>query len=386
MFHVDWKYRGENDRILLLLPPITQSLTSIDKHPLLVQKIRTTIQQLFSKESLQFIVAHVPFFESKNFKQIEWMETIYGVEVRFLNSLAQLIDRNFSDHISNECIYLVKDEKEWIESRAPWEWYFNVCIVEQLYQYYDSASKCLQEEFKYDGEVTVGANYVYDTVFASLNMTKKIPFNNGNILRSLVGINSDFNEGDIVLIVGKIGTYESKQLTKYIESYVKECRLTAFYTCGHPKDTYLELFEEHPEIKYHAWTPSELNPSYIEWLWAKLQKHGPKYNSYVFLGTFSMQESVQTLWEKLEKPLLKACIYTPESWSSLHVNSKLCEKYPFWITFEPFGLLDYFLNGEFQIKGEIENPSNSDDEGGSSVPVQTKKLNSSVNDDCNNCN
>jgi hypothetical protein len=361
MFQVHWKYRGQHDRILLLMPPIIQSLDTIEKHPFMLQKCRTTLQQLCTQDSIQFIVAHIPSLNTSHFKSIERIEEIYGIEVRILESLSLLIDKNYEPYLTNECLYLLKNSDEWLKSITPWEWYFNVCIVDQLHQYYDASSKLLQEDFKYDGEVTVGANYVYESVCASLNMSKKITINE-NILRTLVGMQSDFNEGDVVLMIGTIGDYEKRELRHLLDTYIKECRLTAVYMFGHARDTYKDIFEEFPEVEYHTYTQPLIDKTMMEWLWTKFKKHGPRYNSYVFIGSYTIESSNVTTWETLEKPFLKACIYTPEAWSSLHPSNILHEKHPFTITLEPFGLLHYFLNGNFQIE-EDEDKNNDDDNG-----------------------
>lgn len=367
MFQVHWNYRGNHDRILVLMPPLIQSLHTIEKHPYLLQKIRTTLHQLCFKDTIQYVVMHIPFLDTKHFSTIEQLEIIYGIEIRFLDSLSLLIDRKYTPYLTNECVYLLKNTDEWTESITPWEWYFNVCIVEQLYKYYDASSKLIQDDFKYDGEVTVGANFVYESVCASLNMTKKISFD-GNILRNLAGIHSDFNEGDVVLIVGKIGSFESKELYKLLTNYIQECRLTSLYLFGHPKDSYKALFEEYPEVGYHSYMNTCIDKRMMEWLWEKFKKHGPKYNTFVFLGAFEIEESNIPTWEALEKPYLKACMYTPESWSSLHPALIIKDKHPYMVTIEPFGLLHYFLEGSFQIKeGDESEDKNDDDDDNTSI-------------------
>lgn len=377
MFHVDWKYHGKDDRVLLLLPPFTKSVTSIEKNPAFLSKIRTTIRQLCSNENIRYIVAHIPYFHNFTFELLEQLEVVYGVEIRILQSLVQLTDKSYTEHISNECIYLLKNENEWVESLAPWEWFFDVCINEQLYQYYDTTSKLIKTDFHGDNEISVGANYVHDSVYASLHMTKKIPFD-GNMLRTLAGMHQDFNEGDIVLTIGTLGSYETKELPKIIERYLQESRLTAIYVFGKFQEKIHELMSEYPEIIYHSYTQTIVETHMIEWLWAKYKKHGPKYNSYVFIGSFEIEEESMSVWESLEKPYLKACIYTPESWNSFHPKSCVNGKFPYMISTEPIGLLDYFIDGQFQISEKETDADDYDD-------YDNDNDNNNSNDKCSGC-
>lgn len=354
MFRVEWKFRGNNDRVLVLLPPITDSMNSILENPYPLQQLRTTLLQLRSQENIKYVVVYIPFLDVSQFKNIELFERIYGVEMRLLETLSQLSNAKYIEHLTNECVYLLKNNRDWLDLSAhpqTFERMFDVCITEQLYKSYDPISKMLRTSIKQhcEKEFTVGANFVKECISANLHMSKRIPFE-PNILASLGCMHQDDNEGDIVLILGNLGVFEHRHISAIVEAYLKECRLTAVYVYGNCKELLKPLMEQYPEISFQHYNNNLIEPDMIKWLWGKLKRHGPKTNTFVFLGKFEIDEAHSSMWEELEKPYLRACIFTPESWTTLHTKANIIqEKHAFLTTFEPIGLLEYFIDEVLQI-------------------------------------
>ena len=64
----------------------------------------------------------------------------------------------------------------------------------------------------------------------------------------------------------------------------------------------------------------------------------------MFWGAFEFtNEDTYGIWQKLESSALQSCVFTPESWHSLHENG-MSKKESFVLTLEPIGLLYNITN------------------------------------------
>jgi hypothetical protein len=319
---VEWNYKAEHDRVLVLLPPLSSNGPSCA--PPAVQR---TLQNLCSKESLKYILVYIPFFDPRDYEQRCLFEAYYGHELRLIPRLEKLLDRHFPDYLTSECVYMLAQPDEWERTITPIEWYFDAIVSEQLYEYYDTTSRWINGELKKYSEHAPGATLVYERVLAKLYFA---------------------NDEDLVFVFGDLDPRELSFYRDILESYEQNHRLTAVYSFG-PMTPIIQSWKPTPtsnsdpddedddiyNIPLTLYTTPDLTADLLD----SLQHYSPAYTNTVFIGRFHLPPSDSKIkWDFKNKRFAEARFFDTRAWESLLPLSPQGRK-----TYEPLGLLQYSL-------------------------------------------
>jgi len=348
MISVEWKFDADDDRVLILLPPLTQSVLACrdSDYSIVKTKIRGTIDALIGNPKVQYVVAHIAGFKSRDFSKREDIEEFYGCEVRLLQNIDQLHDASFLPFITSSCIYVLQYEDDWLsfEETRFWRSFFDICILEQLYPSYDRISTRIITTIGSECDIVMGKQYVMESFNSIMIIGEKWNPLATPTPKVIGGMHQNDTEGDVVLVIGQLSPYELEFASRILKHLIQECRLTAYYVFGNAQELASSLNTTYPDVAYKAFATNALKPTDVQWLWSRLKKHIPKYNSYVFWGAFEFtNEDTYGIWQKLESSALQSCVFTPESWHSLHENG-MSKKESFVLTLEPIGLLYNITN------------------------------------------
>lgn len=350
MIRVDWKYKpcGENDRVLLMLPPLYTN-TKEYVHPCFTSRFRKTLTHIVGNNEVKYIVAYIPGLNARNFKDIDLLENIYGFEFRIVPTL-QYFDRDeFTEHISNECVYILEFPSSLSSPYLYWDSYFDTCISDQVYHYYDDISERVLNTFSdYGGDIQKSSNFSLETFHAIMTIGRKIiPENILQLASSKMNV-----EGDIVLVIGNIQDIELEPLYLAVKDLALNCRISGIYLFGESCKRLNYIDETYAEITYRSYDSTVIDKESAQILWKQLSNHPSRNNTYIFLGSFHLNTECKEEWEKLEKDYRQHTVYTPISWLSLH-NSIWDEKTPGVMSTECIGML-YFLSQSLIESSEEE--------------------------------
>lgn len=328
---VEWNYKGTTDRVLVLLPPLALTTGTAGAGGAgaaeALQHSQKTLQNLCSKETLKYIVVYMPFFDPRDYEQRCLFETYYGRELRLIPRLEKLLDRQFPDYLTSECVYMLAQPEEWNTTATPIEWYFDTILNEQLYQYYDATSRWLLFELKNYADHSIGAAWVYERVMAKIHFA---------------------NDEDLVFVFGDLEPYECALYKDLLESYEDHHRLTAVYSYGSMTATLRDWNrnDDAYRVPFHLYTTSHLSQALYGELMDDLHEYSPAYTNTIWIGRFALalasspeEEGISTV--PLSRARTEVQFYDPRAWASLAPLEPKGH-----LTYEPLGLLEYTLRME----------------------------------------
>jgi len=344
MLQVEWNYNGNHtDRVLVLLPPLPILDTSWIHQSEIIKNYRKTLNNLCSKEHLRYIFVYIPGFDPLNYDHRCLFEDFYGKEVRLIAQLERILNRSFPmDYLTSECIYMLENSNDWENSTTPIEWYFDVVINEQMYEYYDSTSKWLRLEMPKFMEHSIGANQVYESYLVKLILmgtTKTLSLNSSSV------------DKDLVFIFGDVDEYEKDPYIDILRRLIADCRVGAIFSYGNmtARLQTLRHTQSHSKLqipRFELYTQPNVSPELYSSLMNKLVKYSPTYTYFMWLGTFQLEkENIEKeKYKPISRPLYaQAFVYSPPAWCSLYPNKVYTDESA-TLTFEPCGMLDFFAN------------------------------------------
>ena len=399
MIRVEWNYKGTTDRMFVILPPLPSAATLswLRRQPDIVANYRKTLDNLCTKGTLSYIVVYVPHFDPTDYDQRCLFEDFYGKELRLITKLERLLDRHYPDYLTSECIYMLADPTEWETSATPIEWYFDVVLCDQMYEYYDSTSKWLRKELPKLMDFTVGASEIYETFLVKL-LLKGSPIESKTTkticLMDLIGSalgalgtsgtgaaaateqrnappsilplqDSDDSDGtsdvdkDLVFIFGDVEPYEKDIYIELLRQLIKDFRVSAVFSYGNMTPLLQSLRTSHPSLiqsksqipRFELYTQPDLSPELHYSLFSKLVKYSPTYTYFMWLGAFQLEKDSDsetgtgTGYKEMKlNAHLRAFIYSPPAWCSLHPEKVYAEGSGVTLTYEPCGMLDFFMS------------------------------------------
>lgn len=366
---IEWRYRGNpDDRVLVLLPPLETAAVVLE-NPDLCLHYRKTLTNLCTTESLKYILVYVPFFDPSQYDQRCLFERLYGRELRLLSSLDKLLDRDYPEYMTNECLYTLANASEWDTTTLPMEWFFDTVINDQLFEYYDSTSRWLGTDLKKYADLAIGAGCLYETMIATLYL-----------------LNDTAQDTDLVFVLGDIDTEAQSAYVRVIRSLVGHRQVSGLYSYGNLSPV-LEEFKEEKEIRCKFY--DTMNPVRYDGLMTALKQFNLSYTKVLWLGAFrhdapdgasepNGDSDEHTEPPELRPKTVRGYIYSPVAWATLFPRAttgdaqeneagakgggtgaeglialltgggggapgqKNAPKAPVF-TYEPLGLLDFFL-------------------------------------------
>lgn len=349
MIRVQWNYNGNTDRVLVLLPPLpTATLPFIHRQADIAKNYRKTLNNLCSKEDLKYIVVYVPNFDPTNYDQRCMFEDFYGKELRLIPNLEKLLDRFFPDYLTSECIYMLKNSNEWENSITPIEWYFDVVICEQLYEYYDSTSRWLRKELPKFMEYTVGASQIYESFLVKLVLMggERTSGDKDKDKDKDTDTDTASSDKDLVFIFGDVESYEKELYIEIILRLIADCRVSAIFSFGNLTPMLKDVHKRQSKVskipRFELYTQPDISPELYSSMMDKLVKYSPSYTYFMWLGTFRLEED-ETKYKHITKQLYKrAFVYSPTAWCSFFPDKTYKDDDGVTMTFEPCGMLDFY--------------------------------------------
>jgi hypothetical protein len=392
MIEIEWKPKINHDRVFTLLPPLPNAETChcIQNQPLMIKHYRNTIQTLCENDKIPYLVVYVPWMNPLNFEDIERFEKLYGKEVRIIPRLELLYTSlEYSATLTHECVYMLRDPNEWMNSSIPLEWFFDVAIQEQLYPYYDDVGYGLVKELRKFIKIQSGSSVIYEKCMMSLSFKKLLE----TLLKKCLSVenikpppekekddlgdfaieaegslaespnarspnaqsptdssaddstestdNDELQDSDWILVLGSMEETESSHIYATLSKLLKRDRLKAVYNCGFSLSDALFYDENgtrlYPNVGYHTYSTNTLESSQLTRMLISFQRAVCSFytsSSVFWMGSFELKDPD-------EKRKWPRGFYTPSAWCSLHPNEIYGATHANtdWLIYEPVGAL-----------------------------------------------
>lgn len=330
-----WNAVKENDRVGIFLPNLLyykkyhrekimkhfhQTLASIQqinpKYIILILSKYTTTQDYYDIESIYNkeiqIIDSLEVFDNEQFNKYFKNDTLYTLSIDYTNA-PKILSNKYIDKIILDDISI--DPKE--------EWFSTIDIT---YDY----GKC----------------YIYELLNIKLYLCKYM----NKIVKSLHMnmMHQDYDQNDIVLILGKKVEYSILNMEEVLNDLCKYNLLTNIYCSS---NTHLEMCKRIIRKNRYRCSiirlPDIMKSNTVDDFISRLKRTSVEYNTFMFMGEFEMEDDITfDKWKKEREYVMNNSIFDIAAYSTLLYDEHNIEDNNYRITMNAYHLIKKYTESD----------------------------------------